>query len=125
VSPEQRGRGQSGSVAEQWKLVPDRPGLHPPHPPIHPPPHPPPHPQSGNLLYEYDAAYIDARYEVFDLRVVHRRRRTGFEDSKEFPIRRNDLIAGRYQVRWGGAAGVRVCVFVGLEGAAASWLGWC
>lgn len=54
--------------------------------------------QAGNLQYEYDAAYIDARYEVFDLRVVHRRRRTGFEDSKEFPIRRNDLIAGRYQV---------------------------
>ncbi|KIY98552.1 Dual specificity protein kinase pom1 [Monoraphidium neglectum] len=54
--------------------------------------------ESGNLLYEYDPAYIDAKYEVFDLRVVHRRRRTGFEDSKEFPIRRNDLIAGRYQV---------------------------
>ncbi|KAI8472567.1 MAG: kinase-like domain-containing protein [Monoraphidium minutum] len=55
-------------------------------------------PTSGNLLYEYDPAYVDAKYEVFDLRVVHRRRRTGFEDSKEFPIRRNDLIAGRYQV---------------------------
>lgn len=36
---------------------------------------------------------------MFDLRVIHRRRRTGFEDSKEFPIRKNDLIAGRYQVR--------------------------
>jgi hypothetical protein len=35
---------------------------------------------------------------MFDLRVIHRRRRTGFEDSKEFPIRKNDLIAGRYQV---------------------------
>mgnify|MGYP001806993016 CR=1 FL=1 len=39
------------------------------------------------------------RYETFDLRIIHRRRRTGFEDSKEFPIRKNDLIAGRYQVR--------------------------
>jgi hypothetical protein len=25
-------------------------------------------------------------------------RHTGFEDSKEFPIRKNDLIAGRYKV---------------------------
>ncbi|GBF94468.1 hypothetical protein Rsub_07002 [Raphidocelis subcapitata] len=54
--------------------------------------------EAGNLLYEYDPSFIEARYEVFDLRVVHRRRRTGFEDSKEFPIRRNDLVAGRYQV---------------------------
>lgn len=38
------------------------------------------------------------RYETFDLRIIHRRRRTGFEDSKEFPLRKNDLIAGRYQV---------------------------
>jgi len=45
-----------------------------------------------------DACFLD-RYEMFDLRVIHRRRRTGFEDSKEFPIRKNDLIAGRYQVR--------------------------
>ncbi|KAF8057645.1 FUM1 [Scenedesmus sp. PABB004] len=52
----------------------------------------------GNLLYEYDAAYVEQWYETFDLRVIHRRRRTGFEDSKEFPIRKNDLIAGRYQV---------------------------
>jgi hypothetical protein len=39
-----------------------------------------------------------SRYETFDLRIIHRRRRTGFEDSKEFPLRKNDLIAGRYQV---------------------------
>ncbi|WIA42780.1 hypothetical protein OEZ86_008720 [Tetradesmus obliquus] len=54
--------------------------------------------ESGNLLYEYDAAYVDSKYETFELRVIHRRRHTGFEDSKEFPIRKNDLIAGRYQV---------------------------
>lgn len=42
---------------------------------------------------------LHCRYEVFDLRVIHRRRRTGFEDSKELQLRRNDLIAGRYQVR--------------------------
>lgn len=27
-----------------------------------------------------------------------RRHRTGFEETKDFPIRMNDLIAGRYQV---------------------------
>jgi hypothetical protein len=32
------------------------------------------------------------------LSVIHRRRRTGFEETKDFPIRVNDLIAGRYQV---------------------------
>lgn len=32
------------------------------------------------------------------LKVIHRRRRTGFEETKDFPIRVNDLIAGRYQV---------------------------
>ena len=38
------------------------------------------------------------RYEIMALRVIHRRRRTGFEETKDFPIRVNDLIAGRYQV---------------------------
>lgn len=47
------------------------------------------------------------RYETFELRIIHRRRRTGFEDSKEFPIRKNDLIAGRYQVRWKGSSPCR------------------
>ncbi|KAL9230200.1 hypothetical protein vseg_005585 [Gypsophila vaccaria] len=37
-------------------------------------------------------------YEVFDLRVVHRKNRTGFEECKEFPIVLNTLIAGRYFV---------------------------
>lgn len=32
------------------------------------------------------------------LKVIHRRKRTGFEETKDFPIRVNDLIAGRYQV---------------------------
>lgn len=34
-----------------------------------------------------------------ELKVIHRRRRTGFEETKDFPIRVDDLIAGRYQVR--------------------------
>lgn len=29
--------------------------------------------EGGNLLYEYDPDYIAAKYDVFDLRVVHRR----------------------------------------------------
>ena len=33
------------------------------------------------------------------LKVIHRRRRTGFEETKDFPIRVSDLIAGRYQAR--------------------------
>ena len=38
------------------------------------------------------------RYEILMLKVIHRRRRTGFEETKDFPIRVSDLIAGRYQV---------------------------
>ena len=37
------------------------------------------------------------RYEILELKVIHRRRRTGFEETKDFPIRVDDLIAGRYQ----------------------------
>ena len=44
------------------------------------------------------AGPLRARYEIMFLKVIHRRRRTGFEETKDFPIRVNDLIAGRYQV---------------------------
>lgn len=54
--------------------------------------------EHGALLYEHDQQYIDRKYEVFDLKIIHRRQRTGFEENKDFPIRQNDLIAGRYQV---------------------------
>mmetsp|Transcript_26782 Transcript_26782/g.49194 ORF Transcript_26782/g.49194 Transcript_26782/m.49194 type:complete len:951 (-) Transcript_26782:531-3383(-) len=54
--------------------------------------------ESGNIQYEWDPNYLSSNYEVFDLRVIHRRSRTGFEETKDFPIRMNDLIAGRYQV---------------------------
>ncbi|KAK3253296.1 hypothetical protein CYMTET_37450 [Cymbomonas tetramitiformis] len=40
----------------------------------------------------------DEQYETFDLKVIHRRGHTGFEESKDFPIRMNSIIAGRYQV---------------------------
>ncbi|XVE52491.1 hypothetical protein DITRI_Ditri02bG0126300 [Diplodiscus trichospermus] len=37
-------------------------------------------------------------YEVFDLRIVHRKNRTGFEENKDLPIVLNTVIAGRYYV---------------------------
>ncbi|KAF7816486.1 dual specificity tyrosine-phosphorylation-regulated kinase 4-like isoform X1 [Senna tora] len=37
-------------------------------------------------------------YEVFDLRIIHRKNRTGFEESKDLPIVLNTVIAGRYYV---------------------------
>ncbi|KAK4277824.1 hypothetical protein QN277_015759 [Acacia crassicarpa] len=37
-------------------------------------------------------------YEVFDLRIIHRKNRTGFEESKDFPIVLNTVIAGRYYI---------------------------
>merc|ERR1711972_82422 len=37
-------------------------------------------------------------YDSFNLRVVFERDKTGFEESKEFPIRMNAVIAARYQI---------------------------
>ncbi|CAN1748541.1 Serine/threonine-protein kinase ppk15 [Linum perenne] len=37
-------------------------------------------------------------YEVFDLRIIHRKNRTGFEENKEFSIVLNVVIGGRYYV---------------------------
>jgi hypothetical protein len=35
---------------------------------------------------------------------VHRKRSTGFEDTKEMSLQPDDVIAGRYQVLPGGSA---------------------
>ena len=48
--------------------------------------------------YTYDQEYIDQKYETLLLKVIHRSKRTGFEETKDFPIHVNDLVAGRYQV---------------------------
>ncbi len=48
---------------------------------------------------DYDSDEVDRQYEVMTLRIIHRRRCTGFEESKDFPVRHNDVIAGRYRVR--------------------------
>ncbi|WOL04815.1 Calcium-dependent protein kinase 13 [Canna indica] len=36
--------------------------------------------------------------EVFDMRIIHRKNRTGFEENKDFPIVLNSVIAGRYYI---------------------------
>ncbi|XP_057979679.1 serine/threonine-protein kinase ppk15-like isoform X1 [Malania oleifera] len=37
-------------------------------------------------------------YEVFNLRIIHRKNRTGFEENKDFPIVPNTIVGGRYYV---------------------------
>jgi hypothetical protein len=37
-------------------------------------------------------------FDCFDLKVIYDRERTGFEETKEFPIVINSIIAGRYQI---------------------------
>nr|GLL28008.1 MAP kinase kinase kinase mkh1 [Ipomoea trifida] len=37
-------------------------------------------------------------FEVFNLRIIHRKNRTGFEESKDFPIVLNSIVAGRYHI---------------------------
>jgi hypothetical protein len=37
-------------------------------------------------------------YDCFDLKIVYERNRTGFEETKDYPIEINGVIAGRYQV---------------------------
>ena len=39
-----------------------------------------------------------AGYESFTLRVIHRARRTGFEEHKDFPARIGSIVAGRYEI---------------------------
>jgi len=49
-------------------------------------------------LYEYNDRAFDEKYDVFDLKIIHRRGATGFEATREIPLRINDLIGGRYQI---------------------------
>ncbi|KAM0867165.1 hypothetical protein ACQ4PT_042165 [Festuca glaucescens] len=37
-------------------------------------------------------------YEEFELRIFHRKNRTGFEETKEFPIVVDSIVAGRYRI---------------------------
>ncbi|XXG51316.1 hypothetical protein AAC387_Pa02g5119 [Persea americana] len=40
----------------------------------------------------------EEEFETFDLRIVHRKNRTGFEEDKNFNVVLNSVIAGRYHV---------------------------
>jgi hypothetical protein len=52
------------------------------------------HPETKDNFYpvEYDKVI----YDCFNLKVIYDRERTGFEESKDFPIVINSIIAGRY-----------------------------
>ena len=46
----------------------------------------------------YPAEFDKVVYDCYNLKVVFDREKTGFEETKEFPIVINSIIAGRYQV---------------------------
>lgn len=54
------------------------------------------HPPSNDDFYPVE--YDNVIYDCFNLRVIFDRERTGFEETKEFPIVINSTIAGRYQI---------------------------
>ncbi|KAJ4903950.1 Protein kinase superfamily protein [Raphanus sativus] len=41
---------------------------------------------------------VEDEYEVFDLRIIHWKNRTGFEANKDLPIVLNSVIGGRYYI---------------------------
>ena len=54
------------------------------------------HPKNDDVFYP--VAHDKVIYDCFNLRVIYDRERTGFEETKEFPIVIGSIIAGRYQV---------------------------
>lgn len=54
------------------------------------------HPTTNDEFYPVE--FDNVIYDCFNLRVIFDRERTGFEESKEFPIVINSIIAGRYQI---------------------------
>mmetsp|Transcript_27321 Transcript_27321/g.19728 ORF Transcript_27321/g.19728 Transcript_27321/m.19728 type:complete len:121 (+) Transcript_27321:325-687(+) len=46
----------------------------------------------------YPAEFDSVIYDCYALRVVFDREKTGFEETKDFPIVVNSIVAGRYQV---------------------------
>lgn len=49
-------------------------------------------------VFQYDPEYIEANFEVFDIKIIHRKNRTGPEPGNEFPVKVGDLVAGRYYI---------------------------
>jgi len=65
----------------------------------------------------YPICYNNTIFDSFSLNVIVDREHTGFEESKDFKITINSLIAGRYQILdyLGSAAfskAVKVCISV-------------
>jgi len=54
------------------------------------------HPTSKDDFYPVQ--YDKIIYDVFNLKIIFDRERTGFEETKDFPIVINSIVAGRYQV---------------------------
>eukprot|EP00743_Colponemidia_sp_Colp-15_P002203 GILK01002389.1.p1 GENE.GILK01002389.1~~GILK01002389.1.p1 ORF type:complete len:484 (-),score=83.53 GILK01002389.1:129-1580(-) len=58
----------------------------------------------GKVIYEesgdgfYPVEYEDTVFDSFNLKVIYERDKTGFEESKEFPVEVNQVVAGRYQI---------------------------
>ncbi|RWR79537.1 Protein kinase domain-containing protein [Cinnamomum micranthum f. kanehirae] len=64
--------------------------------------------EPGTLLEDEEAVAVqdlvrqvraqEEEFETFNLRIVHRKNRTGFEEDKNFHVGLNSVIAGRYHV---------------------------
>ncbi|KAI3748853.1 hypothetical protein L6452_12243 [Arctium lappa] len=57
--------------------------------------------EEGDAIDTNDESLMNANgdeYEVFDLRIIHRKNRTGFEENKDLPIVLNSVIGSRYVV---------------------------
>ncbi len=52
------------------------------------------HPKSDDNFYPVE--FDNVIYDSFNLKVIYDRERTGFEETKEFPIVINSIIGGRY-----------------------------
>ncbi|KAL3650271.1 hypothetical protein CASFOL_006674 [Castilleja foliolosa] len=57
--------------------------------------------EEDGAMFDDELAIYESReddFEIFNLRIIHRKNRTGFEENKDFPIVINSIIAGRYYV---------------------------
>ncbi|CAN8317481.1 unnamed protein product [Cochlearia groenlandica] len=55
----------------------------------------------NNVTDDEDVNVVDEledEYEVFDLRIIHWKNKTGFEENKDLPIVLNSVIGGRYYI---------------------------
>uniref|UniRef100_A0A804Q3Q2 Protein kinase domain-containing protein n=1 Tax=Zea mays TaxID=4577 RepID=A0A804Q3Q2_MAIZE len=55
-------------------------------------------PESAIPFDVYGVEDFKQEYEVFDLKIFHRKSRTGFEENKEFAIVMDSVVAGRYRI---------------------------